>query len=85
MSYASSILASKYQPDYVQANMKWNIPIRFVRLEKRRPGEEKQILNLEAPWQQTQAEQAVSWCSSLVQNLDNPKNYSLKTRTTMQT
>jgi hypothetical protein len=24
-----------------------NIPIRFVRLEKKRPGEEKQILNLE--------------------------------------
>jgi hypothetical protein len=48
MSYASSILASKYQPDYAQANMKWNIPTRFVRLEKRRPGEEKQILNLEA-------------------------------------
>jgi hypothetical protein len=85
MSYASSILASKYQPDYAQANVKVNIPTRFVRLEKRRPGEEKQILNLEALWQQTQAEQAVSWCPSLVQNLDNPKNYSLKTGTTMQT
>ncbi len=81
MSYASSILASKYQPDYAQANVKVNIPTRFVRLEKRRPGEEKQILNLEALWQQT----AVSWCPSLVQNLDNPKNYSLKTGTTMQT
>jgi hypothetical protein len=42
MSYASSILASKYQPDYAQANMKVNIPTRFVRLEKRRPREEKQ-------------------------------------------
>jgi hypothetical protein len=61
--------------------VKVNIPTRFVRLEKRRPGEEKQILNLEALWQQT----AVSWCPSLVQNLDNPKNYSLKTGTTMQT
>ncbi len=64
---------------------KWTFQLDLLDWKREDLEKKNKILNLEALWQQTQAEQAVSWCLSLVQNLDNPKNYSLKTGTTMQT